>query len=290
MERMRRIFNHSPLLKRRNGNSQCKQQLPSSSFSSPSSSPSLGTSNDLSMKTFGVSLELLSHYQHPHHQTHQKLKNSHEECYVRDSELIVVPHLKAAHILGQVCPGCLTSVPSSSSSMSSICDTTATNTTTSSGNFFNHASSSSSSFSNNVDDSCQNSSTSFSMLPSSTSSTGTSSSNSSNYSNTGPLGSPCIIPFIVTRLCNFIEINGGITHEGLFRISGNAKLVDKLKQSFDTTGDAPLEIEGDLASAAALLKQFLRELPQPLIPNGFNFLDVIRCEYINTIVIGFTII
>lgn len=52
-----------------------------------------------------------------------------------------------------------------------------------------------------------------------------------------------------------------------------------MKYSFDLTGDAPLETEGDLASAAALLKQFLRELPQPLIPNGLQFVDVIRCEY-----------
>lgn len=66
--------------------------------------------------------------------------------------------------------------------------------------------------------------------------------------------------------------------EGLFRVSGNAKLVEKLKQSFDLTGDAALETEGDLSSAAALLKQFLRELPQPLIPNGSQFLDVVRCN------------
>ncbi len=55
--------------------------------------------------------------------------------------------------------------------------------------------------------------------------------------------------------------------------------MEKMKFSFDSTGDAPLEAEGDLASAAALLKQFLRELPQPLIPNGLQFVDVIRCKY-----------
>ena len=71
--------------------------------------------------------------------------------------------------------------------------------------------------------------------------------------------------------------------EGLFRISGNAKIVDKLKQSFDNNGDAPLETDGDLAAAAALLKQFLRELPQPLIPNGSQFLDVIRCMYFKSL-------
>lgn len=86
-----------------------------------------------------------------------------------------------------------------------------------------------------------------------------------------------MIPFILTRICGYIENTGGISQEGLFRVSGNARVVEKLKQSFDSVGDAPLESDGDLAAAAALLKQFLRELPQPLIPNSSQFLDVIRC-------------
>src|SRR5438094_508178 len=59
------------------------------------------------------------------------------------------------------------------------------------------------------------------------------------------------IPFVVSRLCRYIEDSGGLNHEGLFRVSGNAKLIEKLKISFDTTGDAPLESEGDIASASA---------------------------------------
>ncbi|XP_054168078.1 protein FAM13A-like [Oppia nitens] len=84
------------------------------------------------------------------------------------------------------------------------------------------------------------------------------------------------IPFVVTRLCHFIEDSGGFLQEGLFRISGNAKMIDKLKHSFDNTGDANLESEGDIASASALLKQFLRELPQPLIPDTSQFLEAIK--------------
>ncbi len=84
------------------------------------------------------------------------------------------------------------------------------------------------------------------------------------------------IPFVMTRLCHFIEDSGGLLQEGLFRISGNIKIIDKLKHSFDSTGDAPLETEGDIASASALLKLFLRELPQPLIPESTQFLDAIK--------------
>ncbi|KAI2804943.1 Protein fam13a [Blomia tropicalis] len=178
-------------------------------------------------------------------------------------------HGPNSHVLGQVCPGCLTSAPSNSSSTGSINDTATTNTTTtSSGHFTHHISSS------HVDD--FSSSMASSMVASPSSGASSSSTTSSTSSAGGPISSQCLIPFVVTRLCNYIETNDGMSHEGLFRISGNAKLVEKLKHCFDITGDAPLETEGDLASAATLLKQFLRELPQPLIPNGLQFLDVIR--------------
>lgn len=294
IERMRKLLS-SPLLKRKNPShhgpncmaghhgiyhysSHCKQsaqQAPSSS-SSPSSSPALGSSTILSssstpsMKTFGVSLESLANHQHPHHQQHHQ--HYPEEYYVRDPEQVIVPHQKAAHVLGQVCPGCLTSAPSNSSSTGSINDTATTNTTTtSSGHFTHHISSS------HVDD--FSSSMASSMVASPSSGASSSSTTSSTSSAGGPISSQCLIPFVVTRLCNYIETNDGMSHEGLFRISGNAKLVEKLKHCFDITGDAPLETEGDLASAATLLKQFLRELPQPLIPNGLQFLDVIRCKW-----------
>lgn len=93
------------------------------------------------------------------------------------------------------------------------------------------------------------------------------------------------IPFAITRLCHFIEDSGGLLQEGLFRISGNAKMIDKLKHSFDTTGDANLEIEGDIASASALLKLFLRELPQPLIPDTSLFLEAIKSTFFDDFLI-----
>lgn len=78
------------------------------------------------------------------------------------------------------------------------------------------------------------------------------------------------IPYVMTRLCDFIEKESGLNQEGLFRISANVRLVEKLRRSFDESGDAPLEDAGDVAAAAALLKQFLRDLPQPVIPTHLN--------------------
>ncbi|GFU40363.1 protein FAM13A [Trichonephila clavipes] len=85
------------------------------------------------------------------------------------------------------------------------------------------------------------------------------------------------VPFIITRLCQYI-LKTGLTQEGLFRISGNARSVERLKASFDRSGDAPLETEGDVSSAAALLKLFLRELPDPIIPLNMHcqFLDAVK--------------
>lgn len=57
----------------------------------------------------------------------------------------------------------------------------------------------------------------------------------------------------------------GLECEGVFRTSGNQKLVDKLRTSFDRSGDVDLEACADVGAAAGLLKLFLRELPEPTI-------------------------
>lgn len=85
-----------------------------------------------------------------------------------------------------------------------------------------------------------------------------------------PLSSHPGIPFIITRLCCYIETESGLQQEGLFRISGNVKLIDRLKNSFDEFGDAPLEDIADVPSAAALIKLYLRELPKPVIPSNMH--------------------
>lgn len=54
--------------------------------------------------------------------------------------------------------------------------------------------------------------------------------------------------------------------EGIFRVNGNTRVVEKLKASFNKTGDADLEDAGDIMAVAGLLKLFLRELPDAVIP------------------------
>ncbi|KAL5019087.1 hypothetical protein ScPMuIL_004809 [Solemya velum] len=78
-----------------------------------------------------------------------------------------------------------------------------------------------------------------------------------------PPGSP--VPFLVKKICNHLGTHG-FDQEGLFRISGNVRIMEKLRQSFDQHGDADLEEDGDIMAVAGLLKLFLRELPESIIP------------------------
>uniref|UniRef100_T1JD08 Rho-GAP domain-containing protein n=1 Tax=Strigamia maritima TaxID=126957 RepID=T1JD08_STRMM len=73
------------------------------------------------------------------------------------------------------------------------------------------------------------------------------------------------VPLVVRRLCQFI-VHNGLSHEGIFRLNGNVKVIENLKMSFDKCGDANLEEMGDVVATASLLKLFLRELPEALIP------------------------
>ncbi|XP_070545204.1 protein FAM13A-like isoform X4 [Ptychodera flava] len=77
------------------------------------------------------------------------------------------------------------------------------------------------------------------------------------------------IPLIITKVVEFIN-NHGIGHEGIFRINGNARVVERLKTSFDKSGDADLEDAGDVMAVAGLLKLFLRELPDAVVPESLH--------------------
>jgi hypothetical protein len=70
---------------------------------------------------------------------------------------------------------------------------------------------------------------------------------------------------------------------GLFRLSaGNPKVVERLRASFDRTGDADLESAGDVATVAALLKLWLRELPEPVIASRMaaELLDIYESKFL----------
>ncbi|KAK7507959.1 hypothetical protein BaRGS_00000924 [Batillaria attramentaria] len=74
-----------------------------------------------------------------------------------------------------------------------------------------------------------------------------------------------IVPTAVSKICEHLYKHG-VNQEGIFRVSGSARVVEKLKTAFNATGDADLNAEPDIMAIGGLLKLFLRELPDSLIP------------------------
>lgn len=56
--------------------------------------------------------------------------------------------------------------------------------------------------------------------------------------------------------------------EDIFTVVGNQELTRELRRKFDDKGDVNVDdFEADVHSAASMLKLFLKELPEPVIPN-----------------------
>lgn len=60
-------------------------------------------------------------------------------------------------------------------------------------------------------------------------------------------------------------------------MNGNARVIEKLKESFEKHGDVELEAADDIFAVAGLLKLFLRELPEAVIPESMTG-QFVRCQ------------
>uniref|UniRef100_A0A8D3BKI7 Rho-GAP domain-containing protein n=1 Tax=Scophthalmus maximus TaxID=52904 RepID=A0A8D3BKI7_SCOMX len=78
------------------------------------------------------------------------------------------------------------------------------------------------------------------------------------------------VPALVKHIVDYIEEHGHLDLEGLFLVNGNAERVDWLRQRYDNGEEVELEKEADLASAVSLLRLFLQELPEPVIPTAIQ--------------------
>ncbi|KAM3591897.1 uncharacterized protein V6R79_009218 [Siganus canaliculatus] len=86
---------------------------------------------------------------------------------------------------------------------------------------------------------------------------------------------PRLAPLLVEQCVDFIR-ERGLNEEGLFRMPGQANLVKELQESFDC-GDKPLfDSNTDVHTVASLLKLYLRELPEPVIPFS-KYEDFLTC-------------
>lgn len=78
------------------------------------------------------------------------------------------------------------------------------------------------------------------------------------------------VPFIVRHVVDYIEEHGGLEQEGLFQVNGNAETVEWLRKRYDNGEDVDLVKEADVPSAISLLRFFLQELPEPVIPGSLH--------------------
>ncbi|XP_059477326.1 protein FAM13A [Neocloeon triangulifer] len=75
------------------------------------------------------------------------------------------------------------------------------------------------------------------------------------------------VPFVVLRLCSYID-STGVGWSELCESPSNEKLIESLKCTFERTGDADLEAVATPNAAVALLKCFLQQLPEPPVTDS----------------------
>ncbi|XP_069012222.1 rho GTPase-activating protein 22 isoform X2 [Embiotoca jacksoni] len=89
---------------------------------------------------------------------------------------------------------------------------------------------------------------------------------------------PRLAPLLVEQCVDFIR-ERGLDEEGLFRMPGQANLVKELQEAFDC-GDKPLfDSNTEVHTVASLLKLYLRELPEPVIPFS-KYEDFLTCAQV----------
>ncbi|XP_064422873.1 protein FAM13B isoform X2 [Latimeria chalumnae] len=74
------------------------------------------------------------------------------------------------------------------------------------------------------------------------------------------------VPFIVRHIVEYIEEHGGLEQAGFFQVNGKAETVEWLRQRYNNGEEVDLVKEADVPSAVSLLRVFLQELPEPVIP------------------------
>ncbi|KAM9378315.1 rho GTPase-activating protein 24 isoform 2-T2 [Phaethornis superciliosus] len=82
-------------------------------------------------------------------------------------------------------------------------------------------------------------------------------------------------PVLVEQCVDFIR-QRGLKEEGLFRLPGQANLVKELQDAFDCGEKPSFDSNTDVHTVASLLKLYLRELPEPVIPYT-KYEDFLSC-------------
>jgi hypothetical protein len=85
------------------------------------------------------------------------------------------------------------------------------------------------------------------------------------------------VPLFASKCINFIEQNGGLELEGIYRVPGNQSQVAELEKQFKFNPNIDLKILNmPLHVIATAIKKFFDTLPEPIIPFTLH-LPIIQC-------------
>lgn len=75
------------------------------------------------------------------------------------------------------------------------------------------------------------------------------------------------VPLVVTKCIGQVESLGGLEKEGIYRVSGRQTNIDLLKSEFEKDEESVglVNSKYDVFTIGSVLKQFLRELKEPLL-------------------------
>uniref|UniRef100_A0A8C4RKJ4 Rho-GAP domain-containing protein n=1 Tax=Erpetoichthys calabaricus TaxID=27687 RepID=A0A8C4RKJ4_ERPCA len=77
------------------------------------------------------------------------------------------------------------------------------------------------------------------------------------------------VPAVVHSIVEYIDSHG-LEQKGLFRISSSLNKLKLLREKYERGEDVDLSEEGGVEQAASVLKLFLRELPEAVIPTSVH--------------------
>ncbi|KAK9383847.1 Rho GTPase activation protein [Kockiozyma suomiensis] len=85
------------------------------------------------------------------------------------------------------------------------------------------------------------------------------------------------VPAIVSVCVDYLN-QYGVEEEGLYRVSGSALAIEELKKEFAFCGEATVLRPGvhDVHSVASLLKSYIRQLPEEIVPSTLQLNTILR--------------
>ncbi|KAM6944987.1 rho GTPase-activating protein 25 [Lycodopsis pacificus] len=86
---------------------------------------------------------------------------------------------------------------------------------------------------------------------------------------------PHMVPILVQKCVEFIKEHG-LDEEGIFRLPGQDNAVKQFRDAFDAGERPSFPSDTDVHTVASLLKLYLRELPQPVVP-WTQYQDFLDC-------------